>query len=128
MLLGSCLKRVRIMVFNVNFNSIPVISWASVLLMEETGGPGKNHRPVACHCHNTFAYIYIFCLFNFFLWVAGLWSLSPLSTHFQLYRGGKFNGGRYRSTWRKRPIFSKSLTLDSRHYRSILIITCKLYM
>jgi len=26
-----------------------VISWRSVLLVEETGGPGENHRPVASH-------------------------------------------------------------------------------
>ena len=29
------------------FNNISVISWLSALLMEETGGPGENHRPVA---------------------------------------------------------------------------------
>jgi len=32
-------------VFNATFNNISVISWASVLLEEETGGPRKNHRP-----------------------------------------------------------------------------------
>ena len=30
------------MMFNATFNNILVISWWSVLLMEETGGPGKN--------------------------------------------------------------------------------------
>ena len=34
----------RVMVFNATFNNISVISWWSVLLMEETG---ENHRPVA---------------------------------------------------------------------------------
>jgi hypothetical protein len=34
-----------LMVFNVTFNNISVISWRSVLLMEETGVPGENHRP-----------------------------------------------------------------------------------
>jgi len=34
---------VRVMVFNATFNNISVISW-SVLLMEETGVPGENHR------------------------------------------------------------------------------------
>jgi hypothetical protein len=38
-----------IMVFNATFNNISVISWQSVLLVEETGGPGENHRPVASH-------------------------------------------------------------------------------
>jgi hypothetical protein len=37
------------MAFNATFNYISVISWRSVLLMEETGGPGENHRPVACN-------------------------------------------------------------------------------
>jgi hypothetical protein len=36
---------VCLMVFNVTFNNISVISWWSVLLMEETGGHGENHRP-----------------------------------------------------------------------------------
>jgi hypothetical protein len=30
---------VRVMVFNTTFNNISVISWRSVLLMEETGVP-----------------------------------------------------------------------------------------
>jgi hypothetical protein len=34
------------MVLNATFNNIPVISWRSVLLVEENGGPGENHRPV----------------------------------------------------------------------------------
>jgi len=35
------------MVFNATFNNISNISWWSVLLVEETGIPGENHRPVA---------------------------------------------------------------------------------
>ena len=35
-----------VMVFDTIFNNISVISWQSVLLVEETGGPGENHRPV----------------------------------------------------------------------------------
>ena len=34
------------MVFNTTFNNISAISWMSVLLGEETGVPGENHRPV----------------------------------------------------------------------------------
>ena len=30
-------------------NNISVISWRSVLLVEETEGPGENHRPIASH-------------------------------------------------------------------------------
>ena len=41
--------RIRVMVFNVTFNNISVISWWSVLLVEETRVPGENHRPVASH-------------------------------------------------------------------------------
>ena len=31
------------------FNTISVISWWSVLLVEDTGVPGENHRPAASH-------------------------------------------------------------------------------
>ena len=37
------------MVFNATFNNISVMSWRSVLLVEETGGHVDNHRPVASH-------------------------------------------------------------------------------
>ena len=36
-----------VLVFNATFNNISAISWWSVLLVEETGVPGENHRPVA---------------------------------------------------------------------------------
>jgi len=37
---------VRVIVFNATFNNISVISWWSVLLVEETG---VNHQPAASH-------------------------------------------------------------------------------
>jgi len=37
------------MLFKATFNNISVTSWRSVLLVEETGVPGRNHRPVASH-------------------------------------------------------------------------------
>ena len=40
---------VCLMVFNATFNNISVISWRSVLLVEETGGPVENQRLVASH-------------------------------------------------------------------------------
>ena len=42
---------VGLMEFNANFNNISVISWRSVLLVEETGVPRENHLPVASHWH-----------------------------------------------------------------------------
>ncbi len=41
--------RARAMVVNATFNNITVISWQSVLLEEETGVPGENHRFVGSH-------------------------------------------------------------------------------
>jgi hypothetical protein len=38
------------MLFNDTFNNIPVTSWRSILLQEETGASGENHRPVVDHC------------------------------------------------------------------------------
>jgi hypothetical protein len=37
------------MVFNATFNNISVISWWSVLFVEETEVPGETHRPIASH-------------------------------------------------------------------------------
>jgi hypothetical protein len=36
-----------LMVLNATFNNISVISWRLVLLVEEIGVSGENHRPVA---------------------------------------------------------------------------------
>jgi len=36
-------------VFNATFNNISVISWQSVLLVEEIRVPRENHRPAASH-------------------------------------------------------------------------------
>ena len=45
MVYGLWVYRVRVMVFNATLNNISVISWRSVLLVEETRVPGENHRP-----------------------------------------------------------------------------------
>ena len=42
-------EQVWFIVFNATFNNILAISWRSVLLVEETGVPGENQRPVASH-------------------------------------------------------------------------------
>ena len=38
-----------VMVFNATFSNILAISWRSILLVEETGVPGENHRSDASH-------------------------------------------------------------------------------
>jgi hypothetical protein len=38
-----------VMIFNATFNNISVLSWLSVLLVEETGEHGENQRPAANH-------------------------------------------------------------------------------
>jgi len=54
---------VGFMVFNAPFNNISVISWRSVLLVEETGVPGENHQPVASHCQ-TLLHNVVFLVLN----------------------------------------------------------------
>jgi hypothetical protein len=44
------------MVFNADFNNISVISWLSVLSVENTRVLGENHQPAAIlkeHCSNS---------------------------------------------------------------------------
>jgi hypothetical protein len=41
--------RIRVKVLNATFNNISVISWQLILLVEETGVTGVNHRPAASH-------------------------------------------------------------------------------
>ena len=47
------------MVFNATFNNISVITWRSVLLVEDTGVPGENHRPATRHWQTEFKDIYL---------------------------------------------------------------------
>jgi hypothetical protein len=48
-LISSYMGLVSAMVCNVTFNNISVISWRSVLLVEETRVHGENHRFVTSH-------------------------------------------------------------------------------
>jgi hypothetical protein len=41
--------RVKVMVFNATFNNNSIISWRSVLFVEETGVTGENHRSATSH-------------------------------------------------------------------------------
>jgi hypothetical protein len=43
----SLVLLVWFMVFNATFSNISAISWRPVLVVEEAGVPGKNHRPWA---------------------------------------------------------------------------------
>jgi len=49
---------VGLMVFNATINNISVISWRSVLLVEEIGGLRENHRLAAGHLYPAFTIIY----------------------------------------------------------------------
>ena len=42
----------RVMVFNATFNNISVVSWWSVLLVEETGVPGDSADSILSECTN----------------------------------------------------------------------------
>jgi len=46
---GGWLVWFGFMVFNATFNNISVISWRSVLLVEETVRPGEKPRPAVSH-------------------------------------------------------------------------------
>ena len=48
-----------LLVFNTTFNNISVISWQSVLLVEETGESGENYRPVTRHLTNLITWCWI---------------------------------------------------------------------
>jgi len=45
------------MVFNATFNNISVISWLSVLLVEETGVPGENLSQVTDKLYHIMLYL-----------------------------------------------------------------------
>jgi len=45
----ECGSRLGLAFMMFNNNNISVISWRSVLLVEEKGIPGENHQPVASH-------------------------------------------------------------------------------
>ena len=49
LVIGMLWFEFRVIVLNATFNNISDISWRLVLLVEETGKPGKNHRPVSSH-------------------------------------------------------------------------------
>ena len=46
---------VRFVVLNATFNNIPVISWRSVFLVENTGVPGEERQPAASPWRSVYA-------------------------------------------------------------------------
>ena len=49
MAITTPLEGVNVMLFNAIVNIISVILWQSVLLVEEIGVLGENHRPASSH-------------------------------------------------------------------------------
>ena len=77
------------MVFNVTFINISAMSWRSVLLVEETGGPGENHRPVTSHWwafldHAIYCTLLVYVEFRFFfvIVVCGLFEWKRICADF----------------------------------------------
>ena len=59
-----------VILLNATFNNIVVISWQSVLLVEEAGAPGYNQRPVANHWQILSSDI----LYRVCLTMSGIWT------------------------------------------------------
>jgi len=59
------------LVFNTTFSNISAISWRSVLVVEEAGVPGENHRPWASNWYTlslaAASRVHLFC--NLQSWV-----------------------------------------------------------
>ena len=53
----SRIVRIRVMVFNATFNNISVISWQSVLLVEETRLPRENLQQVTDKLYHIMLYL-----------------------------------------------------------------------
>jgi hypothetical protein len=55
---------VSMMVFNATSSDISVLSWWSVLLVQETGVPGETHQPAASHWQTFITYCCIEYIFS----------------------------------------------------------------
>jgi uncharacterized membrane protein SpoIIM required for sporulation len=62
----------EVMLFNPTFKNIKIISWRSVLLVDETGVPGENRHIVASLWHNIVRFVFLIflgsCCSIYFLW------------------------------------------------------------
>jgi hypothetical protein len=81
--------------FNATFNNISIILWRSVLLVEENGVPGENHRSVVSHwqtlSHNVVLSTARLSEVRTHNISFGYGCSMPLSTIFQLHPGHQFN-------------------------------------
>ena len=66
-----------LMSFNALFNNMSAISWRSVLLVEETGVPRENHRPVANQTNFNIYMIMWSCSGNMPKYYPGLRDILP---------------------------------------------------
>ena len=80
---------------------ISVIPWRSVLLMEETGVPGKNHQPVVSHWQTLSHNVVDLALIG--------WLILVFNATFRNIMATSFSGGRSRSTRRESPTMGKQL-------------------
>ena len=65
------------MVFNATFSNLSVMSWRSVLWVEETGVPGENHRPAASHSQiSSYNFVSSANVWNRPSWMCGILSLN----------------------------------------------------
>ena len=101
----SLIKRgFRIVVFNATFNSI------SILLVEETGVPGENHRPVASHWRT---------LSQWFIQYTSPWTEFQLTT---LMGIGTNCTGSYKSNYHT--ITTMTAPIYIRTYIKVLKVSC----
>jgi hypothetical protein len=106
---------VMVMVFNATFNSISVISWLSVLLVEEIGVPGENHRPAVRHWQtlshkNVLFTQYSITLILIVYWNRGCHGRDRMVVGFPTIVAVSFIGWGNRCTRRKPPTCRTSLT------------------
>ena len=90
------------MVFSATFNNISVISWRSVLLMEETGVHGENHSQITDKLYHIMLY-------------TSPWSRFEVTTSVVI--GTDCRIGNCKSNYH--PLTTTATPLEGRHYRDL---------